>query len=95
MNKYKKKMNKIKTKLATLYKNTYLDFQCDNGRLYRAKLPHCLGCKYCKHVFYDYLNGPYAYLCEKNMEFDIQDDGYYCLKFEPDENTEVNWKVIK
>lgn len=95
MNGYKKKMNKKRTELAIKYHDKYIEYECDNGKYYGVQLPHCLACKYNTFVFYDYTGGPYSFLCKLNMETKLQKDGCYCLKFEPDENTEVSWKVIK
>lgn len=39
-------------------------FKCDNGRSYRLPANHCLFCDNCTHILYDYMHGPYAWICD-------------------------------
>ena len=38
-------------------------FKCDNGHTYMAFNHSCVFCKHCD-LFWDYTNGPYAFLCD-------------------------------
>ena len=53
-------------------------FECENGHTYLFPSKHCVFCKYCKDLLYDYTNGPYMFLCDLGCE-----DGHEtCGKFE-------------
>lgn len=53
-------------------------FECANGHTYLFPSKHCVFCKYCKDLLYDYTNGPYMFFCDLGCE-----DGHEsCGKFE-------------
>ena len=57
------------------------DYKCD------AHPRGCLFCEHCTDVFFDYTNGPYMFICEKqDGENDPTDKGFcgQCEMFEPD-----------
>ena len=65
-------------------------FKCDNGKSYVVDSEEntpCLVCKYATDVFWDYINGPYSVICEKQVDYEP------CDKFELDEDaiTESDW----
>ena len=43
---------------------------------------HCVFCKYCTDMFYDYTNGPYLFMCEFNLEPTITETNCECKRFE-------------
>lgn len=38
-------------------------FKCYDGRAYEFPKNHCAFCANCTDVFYDYVSGPYLFLC--------------------------------
>lgn len=56
-------------------------FKCENGKNYIFPEEHCVFCKYCTDIFWDYTNGPYMFICDV-------DGGKYttCGKFEEEED---------
>ena len=40
-------------------------WKCDNGHTYKVPDKACIVCNHCTDVFWDYTNGPYALICEK------------------------------
>lgn len=61
-------------------------FECENGRNYLIPEKHCLSCKYCTDVFWDYTHGPYMCLCSIR---DIPKDQGDCDKWEEDPNMRI------
>ena len=55
-------------------------FRCENGKTYSMPENHCVFCKHCDDVFYDYTNGPYMFLCKNN-----QGNLESCTEFEAEE----------
>lgn len=43
-------------------------FECENGSVYAMPEKHCVFCRNCTDVFYDYSNGPYMFICELNCD---------------------------
>lgn len=43
-------------------------FKCENGKIYMAPDQHCIFCKHCTDIFYDYTHGPYMFPCNKGHE---------------------------
>lgn len=39
-------------------------FKCENGFYYKFPENHCVFCKNCGHILYDYTNGPYMFMCD-------------------------------
>ena len=56
-------------------------FECENGKIYGCKPPHCLVCKHCTDILYDW-NVPYLFLCDIGENNDNHD----CKLFELEEN---------
>ena len=55
----------------------------ETGTVYEMPEKHCVFCKHCTDIFYDYTNGPYGFTCDKNIDHDgefscdsFEDDGY-------------------
>lgn len=63
-------------------------FKCDNGKTYVAYYGGCLACEHCTDIFWDYTNGPYAFVCELNKEC----KELPCDFFEVDESLEITDK---
>ena len=60
--------------------NTRL-YECKNGMVYEFANKHCVFCKHCTDILYDYSNGPYCFLCDLGKKFvggcdGFEDDGY-------------------
>ena len=55
-------------------------------KYYEVDVPanHCLFCKHCTDVFWDYTNGPYAFGCDLTSN----GDGIMEASFEPPKNCE-------
>lgn len=56
-------------------------YECENGHVYSVPSNHCVFCKHCTDLFYDYTNGPYMFFCEleknyKDCDGDFEYDGY-------------------
>ncbi len=56
-------------------------FECENNRVYSFPVNHCVFCKHCDDIIYDYSNGPYMFFCELDKEYKTCDgafesDGY-------------------
>lgn len=58
-------------------------FECDNGKVYMMPEEHCVFCRHCHDIFYDYTNGPYMFFCEENHS-----DFESCKSFEMDGDEE-------
>ena len=52
------------------------EFRCDNGRTYIFPDKHCSSCKHCTDVYYDYINGPYLWICLVGSDYDNGCDKY-------------------
>ena len=59
-------------------------YECDNGKVYRFPKTHCVFCKHCTDLFYDYTNGPYMFICDFDLEPNITETTCECEKFEDD-----------
>ena len=61
-------------------------YECENGTVYCVyrNTKHCLICKHCTDVFYDYTNGPYMFFCGIDED---TDECINCNSFELEENT--------
>lgn len=59
------------------------EFKCESGHVYLFPKNHCVFCKHCADLFYDYSNGPYMFFCDLDTEVD---DHHYgsCGRFEED-----------
>lgn len=57
-------------------------FECRSGKVYLFPKTHCVFCKHCTNMFYDYTNGPYIFICEFGLEPDITETECMCEKFE-------------
>ena len=60
--------------------NTRL-WECENGKVYEFADSHCVFCKHCTDILWDYTNGPYCFFCELDKKFvggcdGFEDDGY-------------------
>lgn len=44
------------------------EFKCENGLTYLIPKNHCVFCKNCRDVIYDYINGPYMFICGLGCE---------------------------
>lgn len=64
-------------------------FECENGKRYLLPANHCVFCKHCTDIFYDY-GGPYMSICSEGNE-----DYRNCSKFEPDEPDPDLVKVVR
>lgn len=56
----------------------------ENGSVYKMPSVHCVFCKHCTDLFYDYTNGPYMFCCDKELELNISETGCSCVGFEDD-----------
>lgn len=67
------------------YKGETRKYQCESG-VYLMPATHCVFCKNCTDIFYDYTNGPYMFLCELNKqeELEITETECRCEYFEDD-----------
>lgn len=43
-------------------------FKSENGFSYDFPENHCIFCKHCTGIIYDYTNGPYMFFCELEKE---------------------------
>jgi hypothetical protein len=57
-------------------------FECENGKTYAFPKTHCVFCKHCADIFYDYTYGPYMFICEFGLTPDITETECKCEKFE-------------
>lgn len=48
-------------------------YECDSGKVYYMPERHCVFCKHCETIWYDYTNGPYMFGCEFNTEDECLD----------------------
>lgn len=48
----------------------YKKWECQNGRTYCAKENSCLFCAHCTDIFWDYTNGPYMFICERDQDIE-------------------------
>ena len=57
------------------------EFKSENGHVYLFPKKHCVFCKHCTDLFYEYSNGPYMFFCDLDTEVD---DHHYesCGMFE-------------
>lgn len=56
-------------------------YVCENGRVYILPSNHCVFCRHCTDIFYDYTNGPYMFMCDLGKQHNtcdgsFEDDGY-------------------
>lgn len=57
-------------------------YECDSTcKVYEFPDQHCVFCKHCTDLLYDYTNGPYMFMCELD---DVYDQGSACEGFEDD-----------
>lgn len=73
------------------YKGETKLYECESGKVYRFPIAHCVFCKHCTDLFYDYTNGPYMFMCEFNLEPNITETSCECKHFE-DDGYEFNHK---
>lgn len=66
------------------YKGETRLYELENGCVYKMPSVHCVFCKHCTDLFYDYTNGPYGFTCEKELELNIAEDACSCESFEDD-----------
>ena len=63
-------------------------YKCNNGIIYGiSSKQHCLICKHCTDIFWDYTNGPYMTFCKFNEDNDENEWGETCKKFELEDGT--------
>lgn len=59
-------------------------YECEStGKVYEFPDQHCVFCKHCTDLLYDYTNGPYMFMCDlENVYYEertceeFEDDGY-------------------
>lgn len=56
----------------------------ETGDVYKFPTTHCVFCKHCKDLFWDYTNGPYMFMCDKDCEVNMTEDSCTCECFEDD-----------
>lgn len=56
-------------------------YECEHYKV-TANEKSCFFCKHCTDIFFDYTNGPYMFICNKNIEptHEILSKG--CITFE-------------
>lgn len=57
-------------------------FECDNGKQYRFPKKHCAFCDNCTDILFDYINGPYMFICDLGCE-----DWQTCGRFKEETDT--------
>ena len=62
------------------------DYESEFGNPITVLMPkhHCLFCQHCTDWFYDYTNGPYAFICDLGAFFDDEADD--CKLFVDDDD---------
>lgn len=58
-------------------------YKCDNGYYYKGPEKSCLFCIHCTDIFYDYSHGPYMFICDKNLEYTTNCEGFEEDKEDP------------
>lgn len=56
----------------------------ETGGVYNFPTTHCAFCKHCGDLFWDYTNGPYMFMCDKDCELTITETSCTCECFEDD-----------
>lgn len=64
------------------YKGTTKLFECESGGVYRFPINHCVFCRHCTDLFYDYTNGPYMFSCDLDLQPFMTEFTCTCDKFE-------------
>ena len=66
-----------------MYKGETRQYEIEEiGRVYLLPVHHCVFCKYCNDLLYDYTNGPYMFFCDLGLEPTITETTCECPKFE-------------
>ena len=75
-------------------------YELNNGAVYNMPSVHCVFCKHCTDLFWDYTNGPYMFTCDKGLELNISETSCSCEGFEDDgyvfdrEEFENRWNMF-
>ena len=64
------------------YKGQTKPYKLEHGITYLMPVNHCVFCKHCTDIFYDYSNGPYMFMCDLGLNPEITEDICKCPKFE-------------
>ena len=62
----------LKEKLEATKGRKFEIFKCGNGHTYYVPEKSCTVCKHLTDIFWDYTNGPYAFICDKKNDDDIE-----------------------
>ena len=63
-----------------IYKGQTKRYECDD-QVYLLPVNHCVFCKHCNDVIYDYMNGPYMFFCDLEKEPTITKEHCFCEYF--------------
>lgn len=66
------------------YKGETRLYGLENGAVYKMPSVHCVFCKHCTDLFYDYTNGPYMFTCDKGLGLNVSETSCSCEGFEDD-----------
>ena len=65
-----------------MYKGEVASYELENHSVYAMPVTHCVFCKHCSDIFYDYTNGPYMFMCDKQLEPTLTEESCICDGFE-------------
>lgn len=63
-----------------IYKGQTKQYECGD-LVYLLPVNHCVFCKHCNDVIYDYMNGPYMFFCDLEKEPTITTKSCFCDSF--------------
>lgn len=59
-------------------------YECGEMTVWNMPATHCVFCKHCTGVIWDYTSGPYGYCCEKDLRATVTETEWICEGFEDD-----------
>ena len=59
-------------------------YECGHMTVWSMPPTHCVFCKKCRDVFWDYTNGPYMCICDLELEPTVTETEWSCEGFEDD-----------
>lgn len=57
-------------------------YECGEMTVWGMPPTHCVFCKHCTDVFWDYSSGPYMFGCGKDLRATVMETGWSCEGFE-------------
>lgn len=67
-----------------MYNGPTKKYELENHTVCNMPVGHCVFCKKCTSLLYDYTNGPYVFFCELGLEPEMTEITCTCPEFEDD-----------